>query len=193
MGRLGVANGGHSMIVGDKVYLSSVERGNIEILRHWRNRPSLRKYFREFKEISKLDQESWFFDCVVKDQGVKQIDFEVHDKASGVLIGHCGLYYISWVNRTAELSVYIGDMDFRGGGYGKDALTMLFDYAFYSLNLNRIFCEVYDNNESIHVYRHMGFKDEGVLKQSYYCDGKFGDSHILGLLRGYWDERRDEI
>jgi len=181
------------MIIGDKVYLSSVEKDNIEILRQWRNTPSLRKYFREFKEISKLDQESWFFKRVVGGQGVNQIDFEIHEKNNGVLIGHCGLYYINWVSRSAELTVYIGDDDFRTCGCGKDALILLFDYAFYSLNLNRVSCEVYDNNEAIHIYRHLGFKDEGVLKQSYYCDGVFGNSHMLGLLREYWDKRRVDL
>jgi len=181
------------MIVGDKVFLTAVEEENIEQLRKWRNSPRLKVYYREFREISKSMQKDWFFNRVLKGQGSKQVDFEVHDKDTGKLIGHCGLYYISWSNRSAELSIYIGDKDFRGGGYGKDLMKLLFDYGFYTLGLNRIHCEVYDNNAAADIYRHMGFKDEGVMKESYYCDGSFGDSHILGLLRKYWDERRDEL
>ena len=35
------------MVRGKKVYLSSLERENLELLRQWRNLPELRKYFRE--------------------------------------------------------------------------------------------------------------------------------------------------
>ena len=34
------------MVRGKKVYLSSLERENLEQLRGWRNLPELRKYFR---------------------------------------------------------------------------------------------------------------------------------------------------
>ena len=41
------------MVRGKKVYLSSLERENLEQLRQWRNLPELRKYFREYREITK--------------------------------------------------------------------------------------------------------------------------------------------
>lgn len=172
------------MITGKKVFLTAVNRSSIAQLQEWRNRPDLRRYFREYREISDEMQRRWYEERVLTNKD--QVDFEIHDQATGDLIGHCGLYYISWTNRTAEFTVYIGDMNYRRGGYGSDALRLLFSFGFDSLNLNRIWCEVYSNNEAIQVYRHLGFKDEGCLRKHHYDEGKYWDSYMLGLLKDEW-------
>lgn len=172
------------MIKGNKVYFTAVNRGSIPQLMEWRNTPELRKYFREYREISDAMQEAWYNSRVLNND--KQVDFEIHDLESGKLIGHCGLYYISWVNRTAELTIYIGDMNFRRGGYGKDTLNLLMDYAFKTLNLNRVWCEVFSNNAAVEVYRKIGFVDEGKLRQHHFENGEYLDCYVLGLLKDEW-------
>jgi len=172
------------VIKGQRVFLTAVNKSSIEQLRQWRNDPDLRKYFREHREISQDMQESWFKDRVSNND--KQVDFEIHFSSSGALIGHCGLYYINWINRTAELTIYIGDSTYKGKGLGSDALRLLMDYAFKTINLNRVWCEVFSNNAAVDVYRKIGFKDEGILRQHHYEDGKFLDCYVLGLLRDEW-------
>lgn len=172
------------MIKGEKVYFTAINKGSIYQLMEWRNNPELRKYFREYREISDTMQEAWYNNRVLNND--KQVDFEIHDLKSGQLIGHCGLCYINWINRTAELAIYIGDESFRRGGYGKDTLTLLMDYAFKTLNLNRVWCEVFSNNAAIEVYRKIGFVDEGKLRQHCFKDGVYIDCYMLGLLREEW-------
>ena len=174
------------MIVGKKVVLDSVEKHDIERLRKWRNDPKLRKYFREYREINGEMQEKWFekisFDT-------NQVNFTIKDKKNKNLIGHCGLSYINWTNRTGEFGIYIGDREYRGGGYGSDALRQLCRYGFESLNLNRIWCEVYSNNASLDMYRHIGFVDEGILRQNYFSEGKYWNSHVLSMLKGEYEQK----
>lgn len=172
------------MITGNKVCLTSLNRSSLPQLREWRNQPELRKYFREYREISDAMQENWYNTRVLNNPC--QVDFEIHDKESNKLIGHCSLNYISWTNRTAELGIYIGDPTYRRGGYGSDALKLLMDYAFKTINLNRVWCEVFANNEAIDVYRKIGFVDEGKLRQHHYEDGQYLDCFMLGLLRDEW-------
>ena len=169
------------MLKGKKIYLAAVSSDSIEQLRNWRNSPELRQYFREYREISKDMQASWFENRVRKNNN--QVDFEIHDIQTERLIGHCGLYYINWVNRVAEFTAYIGDLDYRSGGFGSDSLRTLFKYGFEQLNLNKIWCEVYDNNEAIKIYKHLGFVSEGTLRQHVYKNGVYYDAHILSLLR----------
>ena len=171
------------MIKGKKVVLGPVLRESLEQLRQWRNNPELRKYFREHREISPDMQLDWYENRVSNNQN--QVDFEI--RTSNVLIGHCGLYYIKWKDRVAEFTIYIGDMRYRNGGYGSDALRTLIKYGFDELNLHRIWCEVYSNNTAIDVYRRLGFKDEGILRQHHWCNGGYLDSHMLGLLREEWE------
>lgn len=179
------------MIFGPKklTYLGSVERENIEQLRHWRNQPELRKYFREYREISKDMQEKWFVEKVLNDP--KQINFEIHDVETKKLIGSCGLYYIHNVNRTGEFGIYIGDENFRRCGYGTDALVALLNYGFNYLGLHRIWCEVYSNNRAISTYRKIGFKDEGVMREVKFLEGEFLDSYILSILENEWRDMYD--
>lgn len=174
------------MITGKKTYLVAVNRESIEQLRTWRNNPELRKYFREHREISKEMQERWFTERVLNNPC--QVDFEIHDIDTGKLIGHCGLYYIDWINRNAEFTVYIGDMSYRNGGYGSDALRLLFEYGFSTLNLHRIWAEVYSNNGAIDIYRRLGFKDEGVKRQHHFETWQYLDCYMLGLLQNEWKE-----
>jgi UDP-4-amino-4,6-dideoxy-N-acetyl-beta-L-altrosamine N-acetyltransferase len=172
------------MINGKKIGLTNVNRENIEQLREWRNNPELRQYFREHKEISKEMQENWFNSKVLNDPN--QYNFEIHELKNNKLIGHCGLYYINWIARSAEFGIYIGDYSFRNGGYGSDALRTLIQYGFDQLNMNKIWAEVYSNNEALHVYEHIGFKIEGVLRQNVFKNGKYFDSTIISMLKTEW-------
>ncbi len=175
------------MLEGNKIYLIKTQHSSLEQLRQWRNTSDLRKYFREFREISIEDQERWFLK-IEKDPN--QFNFEIKDKKNDKLIGHCGLHYISWTNRTAEFGIYIGNIDYRGRGYGSDALNTLIKYGFEELNMNRIWCEVYSNNDALQIYKHLGFNEEGVLRQTYYSEGEYWDSHILSMLKEEYLARR---
>ena len=135
------------MIVGPakKSVLTPLRHSSIEEFRRWRNNPELRKYFREFREISPEMQERWFRERATSNPN--QFDFEIRavdltrdmlDCETFTLIGHASLNYVSWTNRTAEFGIYVGDPRFRGTGPGSDALRALLDYVFSSLNLNSI-------------------------------------------------------
>lgn len=174
------------MLLGNKIMLSKVEKENIEQLRQWRNTPELKKYFREYRELNKDNQLNWYNSKVLNDNTT--YNFEIRTKDNH-LIGHCGLHYINWVNRTGEFGIYIGDLKYRQGGYGSDALRTLIKYGFEELNLNRIWCEVWDNNAALDVYKHIGFVYEGKLRQTYFNEGRYWDSHLLGMLKTEYDEK----
>ena len=126
-------------------------------------------------------QSDWFDNRVRKNDN--QVDFEIHDLESKKLIGHCGLYYINWISRHAEFTIYVGDMKYRSGGRGSDALRTLFKYGFEELNLNKIWCEVYDNNKAIDIYKHLGFTHEGTLRNHVYKGGTYYDAHMLSIFK----------
>jgi RimJ/RimL family protein N-acetyltransferase len=87
------------------------------------------------------------------------------------------------INRTAEFAIYIGDKDFRGKGYSKEATIQTLKFGFYKLGLNRIFLKVLEENEpAIHLYKSIGFVNEGLLRSSVYKNGKFKNECIFSLL-----------
>lgn len=177
------------MIEGEKVYLRAVERKNLETLRKWRNQEWLRKYFREYREITEHMQEKWYENIVA--QNDKFVNFEILAKVaeyngrkeSDVLVGMCGLYYIDWKNKSAEFTIYIAKEYMRRKGFGSDALKTLLKYGFDEMNLNRIWCEVFDNNEAIKIYSKLGFVKEGYLRQTNFSDGCYCNSYIMGMIK----------
>lgn len=48
------------MLVGKRVVLEEIDRDNVEWMRQQRNDPEMRKYFREWKDISKESQDVWY-------------------------------------------------------------------------------------------------------------------------------------
>ena len=65
------------------------------------------------------------------------------------IIGVCGLNYIHWINRTAQLSLYIGknNLYIDNKGWAEEACNMLESFGTTNLNLNKIYCEVYEFDE----------------------------------------------
>lgn len=94
------------------------------------------------------------------------------------------LISIDYKNRNAELIIDIGEPDYWGKGYGQEALQILLQYAFHELNLHRLSLRVFDFNErAIRLYSRMGFKQEGVMKETLFRNGAWHDIIYMGLLR----------
>ena len=183
------------MLKGEKVYLCEVDPDSNEWLRTQRNEPEMRQYFREWKDIT-IDMQNRWYQSRGNNTDPNHVYFEIHsNNPSGggslkpkELVGCTGLHYIDWVLRSAEFGIFLTKKA-KGRGFGKEALQLLFDYGFREMNLHKIWCEVYDNNESIHLYRKLGFIDEGILRDNYFSDGKYRDSYRLSILEDEWFER----
>lgn len=176
------------MIKGKKVYLSSIEEKDLESLRYWRNLPDYRKYFREYREISFEMQKTWYEKIVNSDKNT--IMFAIHSTEDDELLGCCGLCYINWVHRHSDLSLYIGKdevyIDFEG--IAEESCSLLFQYGFGELNLNKIWTEIYEFDEKKYsLYKQLGFHEDGRLRKQYFYEGKWWDSYLLSLLQNEFE------
>ncbi|KGI39722.1 GNAT family N-acetyltransferase [Clostridium tetani] len=171
------------MIKGKKVYLSAIEKEDLQQLMNWRNRSDFRKYFREYKEINSIMQEKWFQNKVLNDNST--IMFAIKKVENDELIGCCGLCYINWVHGNADLSLYIGwnNEYIDDKGYSEESCKLLFNYGFFELRLNKIWTEIYEfDYKKKKLYEKLGFSIDGVLRESYFYEGRFLNSYILSLL-----------
>ncbi len=123
--------------------------------------------------------------------GPNSIEFRLRTLDDGRLIGFVALHTIEWNNRAALLAIGIGDADYRGKGYGRDALRLILRYAFDELNLERIGLDVIANNAgAIRAYERAGFRHEGAMRRAVLRDGQAYDRLIMGILREEWDGAR---
>ena len=171
------------MIKGEKVYLSSVEKDDLEQLRNWRNNPEFRKHFREYRELNMKQQETWFEEKVLKDPTT--LMFAIRDIKSNKLLGCCGFVYINWVHKHADLSLYIGweDAYIDEDGYAQESCELLVAYGFNELCLNKVWTEIYEFDEKKEqLYKNFGFQQDGLLRENYWYAGKWWNSRILSVL-----------
>jgi RimJ/RimL family protein N-acetyltransferase len=112
-------------------------------------------------------------------------------EADGKYIGSCGLFDFDTFARTCRLGIGIGDPDYRGQGYGRDALRVVLDYAFQLRNVRKVWLDVNGNNErAIRAYRACGFVEEGRLREHVWSNGDYIDLVQMGLLRSEWEAER---
>lgn len=171
------------MLKGQSVGLRAIERGDLESLLSWRNRPEFRRYFREYRELNREQQSAWYESKVLGDPATRM--FAICDLESGDLIGACGLCYIDWINRSADFSLYIGIRDlYIDDRYAPDAARTLIRYAFDELNLHRLWSEIYEfDTPKQDLFDTLGFFLEGRHRQTHWSEGRWNDSLFFGMIR----------
>jgi RimJ/RimL family protein N-acetyltransferase len=108
------------------------------------------------------------------------------------LIGFVALHNIEWNNQTALLAIGIGEAEYRGKGYGTDALRLVLNYAFHELNLFRVGLDVVGNNaQAIRAYERVGFSREGAVRGALLRDGQRHDFYRMGILRDEWQAEQE--
>ena len=84
---------------------------------------------------------------------------------------------------SGEIGYWLGE-PFWGKGIATPALKLITEYAFDTLQLNRVFAASYAfNKASIRVLEKNGFVHEGVLKQAVFKNGQFHDEWRFGKLK----------
>lgn len=105
-------------------------------------------------------------------------------EADDQCIGHCGLFMFDDAARTAALGITIGDKEYWGKGYGREAVQLLLDYAFRLRNLRRVWLTVNGRNErALRAYRACGFVEEGRLREHVWSNGAYDDLVYMAIMR----------
>ena len=109
--------------------------------------------------------------------------YMIMDVKTNSTIGITSLVNIDWKNRNAEFIIDIGEKEYWGQGFGKESLSLILQYAFLELNLNRVGLQVFSFNErAISLYTNLGFTKEGEIRESIFRGGNWHNTILMGLL-----------
>lgn len=101
-------------------------------------------------------------------------------------IGWCSLTRWNRAHRSASLG-YCYDDAAWGHGYATEAARGLLQWAFDTLDLNRVQAEADTRNvASARVLEKLGFVREGTLREDCVVNGEVSDSWVYGLIRSEW-------
>lgn len=105
----------------------------------------------------------------------------------GKFIGQCILREFDVAARTCELGITIGDRDFWGRGYGRDAVGLLLKYAFRLRNMEKVWLTTNGTNlRAQRSYIASGFVEEGRQRRQVWLDGVYDDIVFMAVFRDDW-------
>ncbi|HEY4391792.1 MAG TPA: GNAT family protein [Paenibacillus sp.] len=171
-------------LIGDQIVLREYRKEDLPSIRKWVNDPEITGMLSTVFTFpqSEYDTES-FLNMMIEGKANGMRGFIIADKNTLDYIGQIDLIRIDWQNRSATLGIVIGRKDLLGQGIGREAIQLLKQFVFQSLNLNRLELEVYDYNERAHrCYLSCGFKEEGRLRQKIFKNGSYHDVIMMSVL-----------
>jgi diamine N-acetyltransferase len=182
------------MIQGGRIRLRRDERTDIAKFVGWLNDPEVSRHLSMNLPISMESEEQWFENMLKSPAAEQPFAIEIR-KASlenqadaWQMIGNCSFMDVNHTARSAEVGLFIGDKSCWNKGYGTEVMRLLLRFGFDSLNLNRIFLRVdEDNKGGIRAYEKAGFVHEGRLRQAIYRDGQYHELLIMSVLRSEWE------
>ena len=180
------------MIYGKRIRLRAIERSDLSRYFEWLNDPEVIEGLWHYLPLSTDDEAGWFEKMRQQEAGQRPLAIEIHEDQAWRLVGNVGLMDVQWTNRSAELGIFIGDKSLWDKGYGTEAVELMLEHAFDTLNLHRVFLRVFATNERAHrCYQKAGFILEGTLRQAVFRHGHYVDMQIMAILREDWRAARE--
>ncbi|KYP95752.1 spermidine acetyltransferase [Sodalis-like endosymbiont of Proechinophthirus fluctus] len=108
----------------------------------------------------------------------------------GVSVGLVELVDIDHIHRRAEFSILVAP-EYQGKGYASEATHLALNFGFMILNLHKLYLIVdEENTKAIHIYTKFGFKQEGVLLQEFFINGKYRNTLRMCLFQQEYQNAR---
>jgi diamine N-acetyltransferase len=192
------------MIIGDRLRFRAVEPEDLPIFLRWINDPEVRYGLGLYLPLSMADEQEWYDGVRKQSPDERNLVIEARSPApqggspaqpggspagpptepAWRMIGGTGFFNLDRRNRSAELGIMIGDKSYWNLGFGTEAVRLLVRHGFNTLNLNRIYLRVLENNSrAIRAYEKAGFTHEGCQRQAEYKDGKHLDLLVMSILK----------
>lgn len=177
------------MIYGNQIRLRAVEHEDLPQFVTWLNDPEVTAGLLIYQPMSLGDEERWYQGMLARPADEHPLVIEIQDGEAWIMVGNLGLHHIDWRCRSVEVGIFIGEKALWSKGYGTKAMRLLLRHSFNTLNMNRVYLRVYENNpRAIRSYEKAGYVHEGRERQGMYKDGQYFDVLMMSVLRAEWKD-----
>lgn len=174
-----------------RLFIKETVFNDCELFARWEVSADVIKFF-------SIDEGRTYEDVIVEylkcknNQGT--LMFTIYLKDTGEAIGKIILDKISHIDDSLDIKrIYIADVNYRNKGYGEEALRAILEYAFINLHMERVTLDYFTGNKSAaYLYEKIGFKNEGIMRNSAKKNGKYYDLHLMSILRAEYYDRIHE-
>jgi RimJ/RimL family protein N-acetyltransferase len=172
------------MFKGQKVILRAIAEADLLRIYEFSQDAELAGLDCAFPRAYSIERTRANYQAWVKDDPAKAF-FAI--EADGKYIGDIGLMGLDNPYGSAELGIGIGDREYWGKGYGREAVRLLLNYAFHYRGLRRVVLTTHARNpRAIRCYLACGFVEEGRSRKAVWVEGEYVDAVNMAILREEW-------
>jgi ribosomal-protein-alanine N-acetyltransferase len=170
-------------IEGERIYLREIRLSDANKNYHdWMNDPEINQYLESRFERWSVSKLRRYISDIKRNPD--NVFLTIVSKDGNKHIGNIKIGPINQRHGYADVGVIIGEKSFWGNGIATEAIKLVVDYAFNSLDLHKLTAGAYSCNiGSIRAFKKAGFSVEGVRKKHYLCDGDYVNGVLLGIVR----------
>ena len=170
-------------IEGERIYLREIRLSDAnKNYRDWMNDPEINQYLESRFEGWSVGKLKRYISNIKRNPD--SVFLTIVLRNGNKHIGNIKIGPINRRHRYADVGVIIGEKSFWGKGIATEAIKLVVDYAFNKLGLHKLTAGAYSCNiGSIRAFKRAGFSVEGVRKKHGFCNGKYIDGVLLGIVR----------
>jgi diamine N-acetyltransferase len=167
-------------ITGDRVALGPLRRDLLPLYVKWAGDFEVgRTLSGRFQPLTRETGAAWY-------QWASQAEdvlFTLYERDAARPIGVTMLKQIDHARRTAMLTLWIGEKERWGQGFGTEATILMLDYGFTALGLHNIMLQVADcDPRGLRAYRRAGFREIGRRRESWRLGDQAYDLILMDCL-----------
>ncbi|MDG4863351.1 GNAT family protein [Streptomyces sp. T-3] len=169
------------MILGERIGLRAMGPGDAEALWRWNHDPEVMRWMRDGYEQNLESVARWLAERPRNSYG--DVVYGIEALEDSQLIGLVMLHEAEPETGIAEIDIYLGEKDYWGRGHATDAMRTMCRYGFEKMRLHKITLTVVAENVTAqHIYKKVGFVEEGRLRRCFRRDGQWHDMFTMGLF-----------
>jgi len=169
------------------VKLRALEPTDLDLLYSWENNMEIWKVSNTITPFSKYILKKYIETSHLDIWETKQLRLIIEAKNQSSLmqvsVGTIDLFDFDPFHLRAGIGILIANKEFRHRGYATEALSLLIRYAFETLQLHQLYCNIsFENQISIQLFKNHGFNVVGVKKEWQKTLNGWGDEIMLQLI-----------
>ncbi|MFC2100919.1 GNAT family N-acetyltransferase [Bacteroidota bacterium] len=170
-------------MIGKNISLRAMEPADADMLYKWENDTSVWLVSNTIEPFSRFVLEQYIMNAHQDIYTSKQLRLMIDKNDSDIAIGTIDLFDFDPKNLRAGLAILICNEE-RNKGYASEALEMMIDYAFQTLHLHQLYCNIsIDNRPSIKLFKSKGFQLIGLKKEWVQRGDKWIDEYMFQLIK----------
>lgn len=172
-------------MTGPNLLLRAPEPADIDIIFRWENDTRIWHLGNTLTPYSKFAIEQFVFNTDNDIFASKQLRLMIDWHSAGTditTVGTIDLFDFDPQNKRAGIGILI-DESSRRKGFALEAINLLTEYCFKTLNLHQLYCNIEKSNlESISLFKKAGFIACGIKKEWLLREGQWTDELMFQLI-----------